>query len=111
MPIPPAASYISGPLHQRSISTPPTLLYIERRGDTAAGLRAGRQGRGLLQADQADILSAVHSGEAAASIRHCRYKEELLLASLVLAGFILYQVLKEMGVLPVIGFYEGPLGV
>ena len=56
-------------------------------------------------------MSAVHSGEAAASIRHCRYKEELLLASLVLAGFILYQVLKEMGVLPVIGFYEGPLGV
>jgi len=27
----------------------------------------------------------------------------------MLAGFILYQVLSEFGMLPVIGFHEGPL--
>ena len=39
-----------------------------------------------------------------------RYKEEIMLASLMVAGFIIYQILSECGMLPVIGFYEGPLG-
>jgi len=43
------------------------------------------------------------------SFKLARYKEEMMLASLMLAGFILYQVLSEFGMLPVIGFHEGPL--
>ena len=39
-----------------------------------------------------------------------RYREEFLLASLMVAGFVLYQIFKEFGIVPVIGVYEGPLG-
>ena len=28
----------------------------------------------------------------------------------MVAGFVLYQFLNQLGILPVIGFYEGPLG-
>ena len=40
-----------------------------------------------------------------------RYREEFLLASLMVAGFILYQVFKQFGIVPVIGVYEGPLAM
>eukprot|EP00090_Calanus_glacialis_P029947 TRINITY_DN48130_c0_g1_i1.p1 TRINITY_DN48130_c0_g1~~TRINITY_DN48130_c0_g1_i1.p1 ORF type:complete len:205 (+),score=56.48 TRINITY_DN48130_c0_g1_i1:43-657(+) len=38
------------------------------------------------------------------------YKEEFILAAVLIAGFILYQILKTFGFVPVIGVYEGPLG-
>jgi len=40
-----------------------------------------------------------------------RYREEFILGSLMVAGFVLYQIFKEFGIVPVIGVYEGPLGV
>ena len=39
-----------------------------------------------------------------------RYKEEFILAAVLIAGFFLYQILKMLGFVPVIGVYEGPLG-
>jgi len=38
------------------------------------------------------------------------YKEEVILAGVLLAGIFLYQILKKCGLVPVIGLYEGPLG-
>ena len=53
----------------------------------------------------------VRGVRGAAVFRLTSYTEEVLLASLVIAGFVLYQVLSQCGMLPVIGFYdEGPLG-
>ena len=39
-----------------------------------------------------------------------RYKEEVILAGILLVGIFLYQILKKCGLVPVIGLYEGPLG-
>ena len=39
-----------------------------------------------------------------------RYREEIILFCLMISGFVLYQLLSWLGVLPVIGFYEDPLG-
>jgi len=39
------------------------------------------------------------------------YREEFLLASLMVVGFVLYQLFKEYGIVPVIGVYEGPMHV
>merc|ERR1712192_152194 len=40
-----------------------------------------------------------------------RYREEFLLASLMVAGFFLYQLFKQFGIVPIIGVYEGPLAM
>lgn len=44
------------------------------------------------------------------SFKLTRYKEEIILVTLVVAGFVLYQILSGLGVLPIITFYEDPLG-
>jgi len=46
-----------------------------------------------------------------ATFKVSRYKEEIILASFVVAGFLLYQMFKEWGFVPVIGISEGTLGV
>lgn len=38
------------------------------------------------------------------------YREEFILAGLMVAGFLLYQVAKQYGLVPVIGVYDGPIG-
>lgn len=60
------------------------------------------------QVREADFVRGVRE---AGVFRLTSYTEEIVLASLVVAGFVLYQVLSGFGMLPVIGFYdEGPLG-
>ena len=60
------------------------------------------------QVREADFVRGVRE---AGMVRLTSYTEEIMLASLVLAGFVLYQMLSQCGMLPVIGFYdEGPLG-
>jgi len=38
------------------------------------------------------------------------YREEFILAGLMVAGFLLYQVAKQYGLVPIIGVYDGPIG-
>ena len=60
------------------------------------------------QVREADFVRGLRE---AGGLRLTSYTEEIVLASLVLAGFVLYQMLSQCGMLPVIGFYdEGPLG-
>merc|ERR1711936_212685 len=37
------------------------------------------------------------------------YREEFILVGLMVAGFLLYQVAKQYGLVPVIGVYDGPI--
>jgi len=56
---------------------------------------------------QADMLKCIRE---VTTCSLSMYKEEFMLASLMLAGFLLYQVFKQCGMVPVIGVYEGPIG-
>jgi len=56
---------------------------------------------------QADLIAGVRTST---SFSLSLYREEFILAGLMVAGFLLYQVAKQYGLVPVIGVYDGPIG-
>jgi len=54
-----------------------------------------------------DLITGLRSST---SFSLSMYREEFILAGLMVAGFLLYQVAKQYGLVPVIGVYDGPIG-
>ena len=88
-----------------SLFLPPRLQHEQESVEsTLYSMDRARDG----QVREADFVRGIRE---AGVFRLTSYTEEIMLASLVVAGFVLYQMLSGCGMLPVIGFYdEGPLG-
>ena len=88
-----------------SLFLPPRLQHEQESVEsTLYSMDRARDG----QVTESDFVRGVRE---AGVFRLTSYTEEIMLASLVVAGFVLYQMLSGCGMLPVIGFYdEGPLG-